>query len=97
MRGRSITGVLSDAKKEVYGADDLVGGEMGNGKWMRQGNYKAVSVSPPSGSREWQLFNIAEDPGETRNLADERPELLKRLQAAWDRYAEDVGVVLAES
>jgi hypothetical protein len=29
-----------------------------------------------------------------RDLAKEQPETLKRLQAAWERYADDVGVVL---
>ncbi len=96
MRGRSIVGVLSGAKKEVYSADDFVGGEMWNGKWMRQGDYKAVSVSPPYGTGEWELFNVVADPGETRDLADEHPELLQKLRAAWEDYAEEVGVVLRE-
>ena len=29
---------------------------------------------------EWQLYNVAEDPGETRDLANEKPELLKELR-----------------
>jgi len=37
---------------------------------------------------------VAMDPGETRNLADEKPEALDRLMQAWDQYAKDVGVVL---
>jgi arylsulfatase len=94
--GRSIVRLLTGEKDDVYGTDDLVGGEMGNGKWMRQGDYKAVSIAPPYGSGEWQLFNVVEDPGETRDLAGERPDLLRTLKDAWDRYAEDVGVVLAE-
>jgi arylsulfatase len=96
MRGRSILGVLAGTKDEVYGDRDFVGGEMGNGKWMRQGDYKAVSIAPPYGSGDWQLFNVAEDPGETHDLAHEHPELLRRLHAAWDDYAKDVGVVLVE-
>jgi arylsulfatase len=96
MTGRSIAGVLSGAENEVYAAEDFVGGEMGNGMWMRQGDYKAVSIAPPYGSGQWQLFNLREDPGETRDLADEQPELLKTLRDAWDRYAQGVGVVLRE-
>ena len=42
------------------------------------------------------LFDLRSDPGETRNLADEKPEVLKRLIAAWERRAEDVGVVLTD-
>jgi arylsulfatase A-like enzyme len=94
--GRSLTGVLAGTSAEVYGADELIGGEMGGGKWMRQGEYKAVYVPTPYGSAIWQLFNVVGDPGETHDLSAEMPELLKDLQKAWDRYAEEVGVVPAE-
>lgn len=69
---------------------------MQNGKWMRQGDFKSVSVAPPYGSGNWQLYNVVDDPGETRDLAKEQPEILKKMQAAWDRYAKDVGVVLSK-
>lgn len=96
MRGQSMTGVLSGTKKEVHGADDFVGGEMQNGKWMRQGDFKAVSVAPPFGSGKWALYNIAKDPGETQDLANKNKKKLNRLIEAWNQYADDVGVVLNE-
>jgi arylsulfatase len=96
MIGRSLTSVLSGTSSEVYGAEDLVGGEMGGGKWMRRGDYKAVFVPGPYGTATWHLFNVVEDPGETHDLAAEMPELLQDLEKAWDRYAGEVGVVPAE-
>ena len=96
MRGKSLKGVLTGSTQTVYGADEFVGGEMQNGKWMRQGDFKAVSVSPPYGTGSWHLYNLADDPGETRDLAKEQPEILKKLQTAWERYAKDVGVVLTK-
>ena len=96
MRGKSLKGVLTGSTKEVYDKDEFIGGEMQNGKWMRQGDFKAVSVAPPYGTGTWHLYNLADDPGETHDLAKERPEILKKLQAAWDRYAKDVGVVLTK-
>jgi arylsulfatase len=95
MRGRSLTGVLSGASSRVYDADDLMGGELGGGKWMRQGDFKALFVPKPYGDGEWHLYNVAEDPGETRDLSAKMPDLLKDLMAAWDRYADEVGVVPA--
>ncbi len=68
---------------------------MGNGKWMRQGNYKAVSVAKPYGSGKWHLYDVVADPGETRDLSKEKSALLKELRGAWDQYAKDVGVVLS--
>jgi len=96
MRGVSLAGVLSGDRAEVYGPDALVGGEMQNGKWMRKGDLKAVSVAPPFGSGEWKLYDLAKDPGETRDLGSEMPETLDRLIEAWESYADDVGVVLTE-
>lgn len=96
MRGRSLKGVLTGATKVVYEADEFVGGEMGFNKWMRQGDFKAVYVPPPYGTGTWSLYNLADDPGETRDLAQEQPETLRKLQTAWEHYAKDVGVVLSK-
>ena len=95
MRGKSLTGLLAGSADAVYDENEFVGGELGNGKWIRQGALKAVSVAPPYGSGEWHLYNVVNDPGETHDLAEEQPELLKKLQTAWDQYAEDVGVVFS--
>jgi arylsulfatase len=93
MRGRSLAGVLAGSTNAAYDDDDFVGGEMQDGKWMRQGRYKAVSVAPPYGSGEWKLYDVVSDPGETRDLSVEHPEKLSELRVAWDRYAGDVGVI----
>ena len=97
MMGRSLSEILSGSKTELYGGDEYIGGEMLNGKWTRKGDFKAVSVAPPYGPGKWQLYNVAEDPGETRDLAKQKPELLKELRAVWDRYARDVGVILIKN
>lgn len=95
-RGKSLQGVLTGSADKVYKKNEYVAGEMQNGKWVRQGDFKAVSVAPPYGSGEWALYNIARDPGEIHDLASTEGARLKRLQSAWERYAEDVGVILTE-
>ncbi|MEV0644295.1 sulfatase-like hydrolase/transferase [Phytomonospora sp. NPDC050363] len=37
------------------------------------------------------LYDLAADPGETRDLAAERPEVVTRLRADWSRWHETVG------
>ncbi len=96
MRGRSLIGVTSGSQHDTYPKDAAVGGEMINGKWMRKGDYKAVLVAKDFGPGVWKLYNLAEDPGETRDLSKVHPAILKELKAAWDRYAKDVGVVLSK-
>jgi hypothetical protein len=35
---------------------------------------------------EPELYNVLKDPGEQRNLAAERPDLVKELRASTDRW-----------
>lgn len=95
-RGRTLTPLTSGTVDAIYGADELIGGEMAGGKWMRQGNFKAVAIPAPYGDGEWRLFDVKNDPGETTDLATEMPDLLALLIQAWESYADEVGVVPAE-
>jgi len=96
MRGHSMVGLLDGTKKSIYGEKEFVGGEMGNGKWMRQGDFKAVMVPKPYGTGDWRLFNVVADPGEANDLSKAMPDKLETLKAAWEQYATDVGVVLGK-
>ncbi len=93
MLGRSLMGVLSGSAERAYGPDEVMGGEMVGNKWIRRGDYKALLVPPPYGDGQIRLYNVAEDPGETRDLSAEMPDLLQELVAAWDEKAKEVGVV----
>lgn len=96
MRGRSMAPLLDGTKKTIYKDTEFVGGELNGDKWMRQGDFKAVMVSKPYGTAQWQLFNVAKDPGEAEDLSKSMPDKLNELKAAWDDYAKEVGVVLSE-
>ncbi len=96
MCGRSMAPLLDGTKKAIYKDTEFVGGEMNGDKWMRQGDLKAVMVSRPYGTDQWQLFNVAKDPGEAKDLSKSMPDKLNELRAAWDDYAKEVGVVLSE-
>ncbi len=93
LRGRSMVNLLDGSKKAIYDEKEFIGGEMGGGKWMRQGDFKAVMIPKPYGAGNWQLFNVVKDPGEVKDLSKEMPDKLKSFIAAWDQYAEEVGVV----
>ncbi len=57
------------------------------------GDWKAVRHMPPYGKNTWELYNIAIDPGELRNLAQEESVRLRRMIGFYHDYAETVGVV----
>ena len=56
----------------------------------RRGNWEAVTrhvAQTAFSSEPWELFDLASDPAQVRDLAAERPELLAELVEAWDEGA----------
>jgi arylsulfatase A-like enzyme len=51
---------------------------------IRHGDWKLVVANGGSGRPE--LYNLAEDIGETKDLASANPEKARELQALWDRW-----------
>lgn len=57
--------------------------------------WKLVARAPGPGSpgfRPWELYDLSTDRTETRNVADANPKVAAALIAAWDRWAQEVGV-----
>jgi arylsulfatase/uncharacterized sulfatase len=91
--GRSLVGVLTGAAAAVYGPGEVIGIEVSGNSALYRGDYKVVRNQPPIGDGHWRLFNLANDPGETRDLSAENPELLADLLDDYDAYAERNGVL----
>ncbi len=51
---------------------------------VRNLNWKAVK---PSNSKNWILYNIKIDRGETKDLSKTYPEQLTRLTTQWQKWA----------
>lgn len=96
MQGRSMTDFLAGKASTVHGSKDVFGFELFGWRGVRVGDWKATWISRPFGVSEWELFNLAEDPGETRDLSDQKPDKVVELREQWERYASEVGVVLPE-
>ncbi|QBE49747.1 arylsulfatase [Leucobacter triazinivorans] len=83
--GRSVAGVLRDPAAEGRAAQYF---ECVGRRAMVDGEWKAVSPEPPrreegaAGGR-WELYHLADDPTETRDLAADRPERVADLAERW--------------
>lgn len=75
--GRNVWGAIAEGKPS--GREEIVYNVDPFGGAVRRGDWKLVWSTPLPGSIE--LFNIAEDPYEAKNLADQQPEKVKELQA----------------
>lgn len=91
--GKSWANWLRSADARVYGADDGIGAELFGSRAYRQGDWKLTDI----GDGTWRLFDIARDPGETRDLSLVDPTRKAALAEAWERYAQRVGVILPDA
>jgi arylsulfatase len=96
VRGKSMLPYLQDKAASVRGADDTVGWELGGRKALRKGDWKIVYANTPWGSGDWELYNLAEDRTEQRNLAAQRPDKLQQLLGEWKKYVAANGVLEIE-
>jgi len=74
----------------------VVGWELNNHRALRMGDWKLVMAQPPLGDRQWKLYNLEADPSESKDLSAQRPDIFKKLMAAWQDYVKQNGVVLLE-
>ncbi len=96
IRGKSMLPLLNKRSAVVRGPDEAIAWEFNDWRAIRIGDFKATWISRPFGTSEWQLFDLAADPGEKMDLSGQKPGVTKQLVSAWAEYAKDVGVVAPE-
>lgn len=95
----AAAGVKSDEQKvKLYGVNllphltgevaspphDALYWRFGEQTAIRSGNHKLVKAR--GGSPDWELYDLAADLGETKNLAAEKPDVAKELLAKYDAW-----------
>jgi arylsulfatase len=92
--GKSLAGLFNGTVDRVYGENEMLAEEMFNNTAVWMGDWKAIKHEPPVGDGKWQLHNLADDPTETVNVADKYPYVIQKLISAYEKYAQEVGVVI---
>lgn len=93
-RGRSLLPYLEGRADTVHTTDYATGWELFGRRAIRQGDWKAVYIPSPSwSSANWQLYDLAKDPGETNDLAAAYPDVLAALLDLWTQYTDETGVL----
>lgn len=54
---------------------------------VRSGDWKLLRIQP---TYNWSLYNLAQDPGETTDLADQRPEVVQDLLRQYEAWAAEL-------
>jgi len=86
LHGQSVLDLLAGRAEQAYPEASQVGYELFGLKAYFDGDWKILWMPPPFASGNWELYNLAVDPGEMHNLAGEHPERLQEMVAMWEQY-----------
>jgi arylsulfatase len=92
--GKSWGPVLAGQAESVRTEQDYLAWELFGNRAVRQGDWKLRWEYKPLGKGDWELFNLATDPGERKDVASEHPDKLRALTALWDGYVRANNVIL---
>jgi arylsulfatase len=92
--GKSWTRMLAGEADSPRTSQDYMAWEIFGNRAVRQGDWKLRWQWKPWGKGEWELFNLAADPAERKDVAADNPVMAKALLARWDDYAKVNNVIL---
>jgi arylsulfatase A-like enzyme len=94
LMGKSWMPLLAGQTDAVRTDQDYLAWEVFGNRAVRQGEWKLRWQFKPYGKGDWELFNVAKDPAERKNLAAQNPDKVKALIAVWDGYVKANNVIL---
>ena len=95
-QGYSLRPLIEGRGQFARTSDVPLGMEQFGQTALIKGDWKLRRIPSPIGTGEWELFNVARDPGEQSNLAKSEPARMKIMLDDWDRYVRANNVIVAE-
>jgi len=94
LMGKSWGPVLAGQEESVRTDQDYLAWEIFGNHALTQGDWKIRWEYKPFGKGEWELFNLADDPSERKDLAVDRSDKVRALVALWEGYVQANHVIL---
>jgi len=94
LMGKSWGPVLAGQVESPRTEQDYLAWEIFGNRAVRQEDWKLRWEYKPLGKGDWELFNLATDPAERKDLAGERPDKVQELISLWDSYVRGNNVIL---
>lgn len=96
MLGESINQFLAGESARVHD-DDYISTQYHAGHaFLRQGHWKIATLEPPFDESGFELFNLLDDPAESKNLAEAEPEKYAEMIALWRIERRKLGIILPQ-
>ncbi|ULQ50927.1 arylsulfatase [Flavihumibacter fluvii] len=92
--GKSWKSVLAGESESPRVQQDYLAWEVFGNRAVRQGDWKLRWEFTPLGKSDWELYNVADDPNERKDLAAANPGKLKEMLALWDDYMKKNNVII---
>ncbi len=87
LEGKSFAEVFTDLKFKIH-REPICWEHEGNGA-IRNGNWKLVKKNRST----WELYDLSLDRSELSNVAEQHPDVVKKMSKQWDAWARRVGVL----
>ena len=94
INGKSWMPLLTGETDSIRSDDDYLAWELFGNRALRQGNWKLRWQFKPFGTGNWELYNLASDPGERVDLSAGQPDKLAAMLGLWDDYVAQNNVIL---
>ena len=86
MTGKSLAPIFRGEQREGH---KFIAWSTQEGRSIRMGDWKLVK--PKKGEADWELYNLKQDGGETKNLAADNPDQVKKMSTAYEAWKKQVG------
>jgi arylsulfatase len=96
MLGESMRAFLAGEAESVHDDDYVTTLYHGGRAYLRQGDWKIANLEGPFSEDDFELFNLAEDPGESTDLAHRHPEKYAELIDLWREQRRELGILLPQ-
>ena len=93
LTGKSMLPALLGKSDKIHDPNEAIGYELSGNQALYKGDLKLIKNIPPIGDGEWHLYDIKTDPGETKDLQKEMPEVFSAMVTDYENYAKANGVL----
>jgi len=97
MMGESMLSYLIGEKDDVHNENYVTRHEHRLRFYVRKGDWKLVNIQRPLEEKNFQLYNLAKDLGETTDLKMEFPEVYNELLQEWRNYVRDAQIIIPDN